>query len=86
MSLQGATGLVGTAVGLGISLAALGLAFEVVDRSVARTQRQVGNSKRKGGRRRATDDIFDLGLTQRPAKKGRKFRNEFGSDFNIFEL
>lgn len=98
----GATGLITTAVGLGVTLGALGLAFNLVDRSVARTQEQVSGRKprrrerdlfdfsnggrRKTSRRRGSDDIFDLGLTQRPSKRGRKFRSDFGDDFNIFAV
>jgi hypothetical protein len=82
----GASGLIGTAVGLAVTLGALGLAFNLVDRSVARTQEQVGR-KGKGRRRQAPmDDIFDLGFTQKPRRKGKKFQSDFGGDFNIFAV
>lgn len=41
----------------------------------------------KAPRTRGADNIFDLGLTQgRPAGRKKKFRNEFGTDFNIFAV
>ncbi|NIS94943.1 MAG: hypothetical protein GTN97_03335 [Nitrosopumilaceae archaeon] len=76
------TGLIGTAVGLGVTLGALGLAFGFAERAI-----ESGRPRGKGGRRRApADDIFDLGLTQRPQRRGKKFRSEFGDDFNIFAV
>lgn len=39
---------------------------------------------RLGGR--TSQNIFDLGLTQRPARRKTNFKNEFGSDFNIFAV
>jgi len=43
--------------------------------------------KSKGRRSMGADNIFDLGLTQgRPAGRKKKFRNEFGTDFNIFAV
>jgi len=43
--------------------------------------------KSKGRRNVGADNIFDLGLTQgRPAGRKKKFRNEFGTDFNIFAV
>ncbi len=40
----------------------------------------------KDSRARGADNIFDLGLTQRPAGRKKKMRNEFGTDFNIFAV
>jgi len=104
-SLGGATGLIGTAIGL----AALGLAlgfvvkagrgelFDGRDRKKGsrRTQSQnIGfdfggqgmSGRRPKTRRTGTDNIFDLGLTQRPARRKQKFGNDFGGDFNIFAV
>jgi len=51
------------------------------------------SAPRKGSGRRSmgADNIFDLGLTQRsstqrPVGRKKKFRNEFGTDFNIFAV
>jgi len=104
MSLQGATGLIGTAIGL----AALGLAlgfvvkagrgelFDGRDRrgkKVRRTesigfdfggQGMTGRKQKSSGMR--TQNIFDLGLTQRPARSKTRFKGDMGSDFNIFAV
>ncbi len=111
MSLQGATGLIGTAIGL----AALGLALGFVVKAGRgelfdgrdRDRRGKKGSRRRndsigfdfggqgmtGGRRPKSssagiDNIFDLGLTQRPAKRKARFKGDMGSgtDFNIFAV
>jgi len=41
-------------------------------------------TRRMGGM--GVDNIFDLGLTQRPARQRKKFRSDVGSDFNIFAV
>ena len=83
MSLAGATGLIGTAVGLAVLVGVAGLAFQAVERTLPDSR-----GRRKSGKRRQQDNIFDLGLTQEPRRSSKKkFRNEnFGSDFNIFEI
>lgn len=106
-AVQGATGLIGTAIGiaaLGLALgfvvkAARGELFDGRDRR--RSSRSSSSSRRDnigfdfgsnmtgtGKRRTSTgsQNIFDLGLTQRPARRKTKFKNEFGSDFNIFAV
>jgi len=82
MSLAGATGLIGTAVGLGVLVGVAGLAFQAVEKTFPDNR-----GRRNGGRRKPQrDNIFDLGLTQ-PRRSGkRKFKNDFGSDFNIFQI
>ena len=103
MSLGGAQGLIGTAIGL----AARGLALGVVvkegrgelcdgrDRRKGSTRRNNnigfdfgGQSMtgKKSSKRRASENIFDLGSTQRPAIRGKKMRSDFGGDFNIFAV
>jgi len=104
MSLAGATGLVGTAVGLAVLVGVTGLAFRAVDRAFdgdrgrGRSRRRsddglfggtgIGEPSRKRSRSRSNDNIFDLGITQQSPRKtrGRKFRQDFGSDFNIFKI
>lgn len=98
-NLGGATGLIGTAVGLAVLVGVAGLAFRAIDRTFDSDR----DRKRKGTRRddglfgmpqsrgrvrksTGTDNIFDLGLTQRPAGRKKKFKNEFGTDFNIFAV
>lgn len=78
-----AVGAITGIVGLGVTLGALGLAFDFVDKQVGRTQQSVGRNQQR--RRAPTDDIFDLGLTQRKSGS-KKFRNDFGDDFNIFAI
>lgn len=85
MSFDGVGGLIGTAVGLAVVVGVAGIAFKAVDRAI---------DSGKRSRRRNVDgfgggeNIFDLGLTQSTPKKTRKkkFKNEFGSDFNIFAV
>jgi len=105
-AVSGATGLIGTAIGI----AALGLALGFVVKAArgelfdGRDRRKSSRSSRRSdgigfdfgsnmtGRKpkstRSSDsqNIFDLGLTQRPAKRKTKFKDEFGSDFNIFAV
>jgi len=47
-----------------------------------------GGGRPTSGRRSNPNNIFDLGLTQRPAgrTKKTKFRGDVGSDFNIFAV
>lgn len=85
-----AVGAITGIVGLGVTLGALGLAFNLVDKTVGRTIDSVQPRKRSRSRvpRRtvtSSNDIFDLGLTQRPQKKFRN-RNDGGRDFNIFAI
>ena len=89
MSLAGATGLIGTAVGLGVLVGVAGLAFQAVEKTFPDNRSRGRSRSRNGsGRRRQQDNIFDLGLTQQPRRSSKKkFRNEnFGSDFNIFAI
>lgn len=62
--------------------------FFGISNSAPRDRRSVGAGK--APRTRGADNIFDLGLTQRssqrPAGRKKKFRNEFGTDFNIFAV
>ncbi len=100
MSLGNVGGLIGTAVGLAVLVGVAGLAFRAIDRTFdgdrprRKTRRRddglfgiPSSSPRKGkARSMGADNIFDLGLTQRPAGRKKKFRNEFGTDFNIFAV
>jgi len=101
MSLGGATGLIGTAIGLGVLVGVAGLAFQAIERTFPDGQRRKksrrndglfgGSSDLIGGRtnrRSNSNNIFDLGLTQRQPKRTRKtkFRSDVGSDFNIFAV
>lgn len=98
MSLGSAGGLIGTAVGLAVLVGVAGLAFKAIDRTFdgdrprRKTKRRddtffgIPNSTPRGRRSMGTDNIFDLGLTQRPAGRKKKFRNQFGTDFNIFAV
>jgi len=98
MSLAGASGLIGTAVGLAVVVGVAGLAFQAVDR-ITNPDRKRSRSKRDDGffgtgigqesrRSRSNNNIFDLGITQGSPKKtrGKKFKQDFGSDFNIFAI
>ena len=84
MSLAGATGLIGTAVGLGVLVGVTAIAFDAVGRALP-DNRSRGRSKRRSQQR---ENIFDLGLTQSTPRKTRKkkFSQDFGSDFNIFAI
>jgi len=101
MSLAGATGLIGTAIGLGVLVGVAGLAFQAVERTFPDNRK--GKSRRRndglfgspdliGGRSnrgsRSRQNIFDLGLTQSSPTRTRKkkFSQDFGSDFNIFAV
>ena len=80
-----AVGAITGIVGLGVTLGALGLAFNLVDKTVGRTIDSV--QPRRKSRSRSQDNIFDLGLTQQPRRSSKKkFNNDFGSDFNIFAI
>ena len=83
-----AVGAITGIVGLGVTLGALGLAFNLVDKTVGRTIDSVEPRKRSRSKsRRSQDNIFDLGLTQEPRRSSKKkFNNDFGSDFNIFAI
>lgn len=81
-----AVGAITGIVGLGVTLGALGLAFDMVDKQTSRTQRTINQPRRKQSRSRS-DNIFDLGLSQQPNRSSKKkFRNDFGNDFNIFAV
>ena len=81
-----AVGAITGIVGLGVTLGALGLAFNLVDKTVGRTIDSV-QPRRKNRNSRSQDNIFDLGLTQQPRRSSKKkFNNDFGSDFNIFAI
>lgn len=89
MSFDGVGGLIGTAVGLAVVVGVAGIAFKAVDRAIDSGKRSGKRSRRRndngfGG----NENIFDLGLTQNQPRKTRKkkFKNEFGSDFNIFAI
>lgn len=101
MSLAGTTGLIGTAVGLAVLVGVAGLAFRAVDRAFdgdRRKSRRKSDDGLFGGsgiggqpsrkRSRSNSNIFDLGLTQNSPRKtrGKKFSQDFGSDFNIFNV
>jgi len=99
MSLGNVGGLIGTAVGLAVLVGVAGLAFKAIDRTFdgdrprRKTKRRddtffgIPNSTpKRSSRARGADNIFDLGLTQRPAGRKKKFRNDFGTDFNIFAV
>jgi len=81
-----AVGAITGIVGLGVTLGALGLAFNLVDKTVGRTIDSVQPRNKSRNRRSDTDDIFDLGMTQPKRSGKKKFRNDFGSDFNIFAI
>jgi len=100
-AVQSATGLIGTAIGLAALGLALGFVVkagrgELFDgrdrRKSSRRSDGIGfdfgsnMTGRKPKSRRNSQNIFDLGLTQRPARRKTKFKNEFGSDFNIFAV
>jgi len=100
MSLAGTTGLIGTAIGLAVVVGVAGLAFRAVDRAFDGDRRRSRSKSRRsdggffgniGGepsRKRSNNNIFDLGITQSTPKKtrGKKFGQDFGSDFNIFAI
>ncbi len=97
MSLGNVGGLIGTAVGLAVLVGVAGLAFRAIDRTFdgdrprKKARRRDDGlfgipSPRKGRRSIGADNIFDLGLTQRPARRKQKFKNQFGTDFNIFAV
>lgn len=80
-----AVGAITGIVGLGVTLGALGLAFNLVDKTVGRTIDSVEPRRKQS--RRSNDNIFDLGLTQQPRRSSKKkFNNDFGNDFNIFAI
>lgn len=104
-AIQGATGLIGTAIGV----AALGLALGFVVKAArgdlfdGRDRRKSSRSSRRSdgigfdfgsnmtgrkpkSRSSGSQNIFDLGLTQRPARRKTKLKSDFGSDFNIFAV
>jgi len=100
MSTAGATGLIGTAVGLAVLVGVAGLAFRAVEKGFGDGDRRkrsrrsddgffgTGISKEQPRRKRSNNNIFDLGLTQSSPRKtrGKKFSQDFGSDFNIFNV
>ena len=91
MSLAGASGLIGTAVGLAVVVGVAGLAFKAVDRAIDSsrgTRKSSTKRNRNSGGFGGNDNIFDLGLTQSTPRKTRKkkFSQDFGSDFNIFAI
>jgi len=101
MSLGNVGGLIGTAVGLAVLVGVAGLAFRAIDRTFDgdRPRRKgrrrddglfgipsSNTRKSKGRSNMGADNIFDLGLTQRPARRKQKFKNQFGTDFNIFAV
>lgn len=101
MSLAGTSGLIGTAVGLAVLVGVAGLAFRAVERGFGdrsdrkkRSRRSddgffgTGISSKPRTRSRSNSNIFDLGITQSSPKKTRtkKFKQDFGSDFNIFNV
>ena len=103
MSLGNVGGLIGTAVGLAVLVGVAGLAFRAIDRTFPDGERRKkgrrrnddglfgnfgGSTGRRSNRRSSQQNIFDLGLTQRPAgrTKKTKFRSDVGSDFNIFAV
>ena len=89
-----AVGAITGIVGLGVTLGALGLAFNLVDKTVGRTIDSVQPRRKRSETRvprrtiKSSDNIFDLGLTQQPRRSSKKkFRNDnFGNDFNIFAI
>ncbi len=100
MSLGNVGGLIGTAVSLAVLVGVAGLAFRAIDRTFPDGERRkkgrrrnddglfgIGGSTRRSNRN-SQQNIFDLGLTQRPAgrTKKTKFRSDVGSDFNIFAV
>lgn len=93
MSLGGATGLIGTAVGLVVLAGVAGLAFRAIERTLPDGQRRkkgrrrndglfggdgFGGGRPTRGRKSNPNNIFDLGLTQRQPRRTRK--TKFGSD------
>lgn len=101
MSLAGTTGLIGTAVGLAVLVGVAGLAFRAVERGFGDGDRKRKRSRRSDDgffgtgisseprkRSRSNNNIFDLGITQSSPRKtrGKKFSQDFGSDFNIFNV
>ena len=48
----------------------------------------ISNGRSSGSKKRSNSNIFDLGLTQSSPRKtrGKKFSQDFGSDFNIFNV
>lgn len=86
MSFDGVGGLIGTAVGLAVVVGVAGIAFKAVDRAIDSGKRS--RKREDNGFGGSGENIFDLGLTQSTPKKTRKkkFKNEFGSDFNIFAV
>jgi len=104
MSLGNVGGLIGTAVGLAVLVGVAGLAFKAIDRTFPDGDRRkkrrqddglfggIGGgstgSSRRSKRKQSNQNIFDLGLTQRPSGRTRKtkFRSDVGSDFNIFAV
>ena len=81
MSVASAAGTINTAVSLGVSLAALGLAFEFVDRSVERTQRSVS---RNGKRKRKRQPLFDFGSEMNMGRKSKSRRRKKIFDRQFF--
>lgn len=87
MSLGNISGTIGTVVGLGITLGALGLALEFVDRSFDRAS----PNKRKGKRQPIFDmgyggsgsgnGIFDVPSPKRSRGKKSQSRNMYGDFF-----
>lgn len=99
MSVGNVGGLIGTAVGLAVLVGVAGLAFKAIDRTFdgdrdrkRKARRRddtffgIPNSTPRTSKNSGADNIFDLGLTQRPAGRKKKLRNEFGTDFNIFAV
>jgi len=80
--IQNVGGTITGIVGLGITLGALGLALEFVDRSFDRATPQSGRrTKRKPLFDTSyTDSIFDMGGTK-PKRKGKKQNNMYGDFF-----
>lgn len=83
-----AVGAITGIVGLGVTIGALGLAFNLVDKTVGRTIDSVQPRRKSTRRSSSSENIFDLGLTQNTPRKTRKkkFSQDFGSDFNIFAI
>lgn len=78
MSLNNVTGTIGTVVGLGITLGALGLALEFVDRSFDRAS---PNPRRSGKKRKPIMDMGGMGdfgniFDPMPSTKGKKSQGE----------
>lgn len=76
MSLNNVAGTIGTVVGLGVTLGALGLALEFTDRAFDRA------APRRNGKRRKRQPLFDFGSEMQPrrTKSRRRTNDVFGGD------